>query len=400
MPQIPEPAPLFSHWKLNPALVHLNHGSFGGTPRYILDKQRALVDRLESEPVDFSVRQWYPIYYENKKALADFVGTSEHNIYLVPNTTIGINHVIHNQKESGQHWLTTNHAYGACIHAFHKIGEAKGNEILKVQIPYPLTSENEILEQIENGISPKTSLALIDYITSATGIVFPIKKIIQLLHSKGIKVIVDAAHAPGMVDFNLDDLNADFFVANCHKWICSPKGSAFVYVHPRHQEHYKPVFYSFFNDWELDRAAHWSNQFIWEGTKDYSAYLCIKDALEYMPTLFDGSWDDIRNHNRALALQGAKLIADKLEVDLPVPASMLGSIVNIPLWDDNTMPTRSFNYYTAVKNSLYDTYHIEVPCVLFPQAPKQYVRVSAQLYNSLEQYAYLADSLLEIRSNI
>lgn len=399
MVNIPKPSLLFDQWKLNPNIVHLNHGSFGGTPRFIIEKQKKYIDKLESEPVEFSVRQWYPIYYENKKALADFVGTSEHNMYLVPNTTIGINHILHNQKESNKQWLTTNHAYGACIHAFHKIGEERDNEIIKVEIPYPLISEVEIIEQIKNNLSPKTSLALIDYITSATAIIFPIKKIIDLLHSKGVKVIVDAAHAPGMVDFNLDELDADYFVANCHKWICSPKGSAFVYVNPKHHKEYKPIFYSFYNDWNTDEAAHWSNQFIWEGTKDYSAYLCIKDALSYMPSLVNGGWNEIKKHNRDLAIQGAKLIANKLGVELPVPESMLGSIVNIPLWDDK-IPLKFFNYYTEVKNILYDQYKIEVPCVLFPQAPKQYVRVSAQLYNSIEEYEYLGDCLLKIRNSI
>ena len=178
MTTLPAPSFLFTKWNLNPNIVHLNHGSFGGTPRFIIEKQKRYIDQLESEPVDFSIRRWYPLYYENKKALADFVGSSEHNIYLVPNTTIGINHILHNQKEMNRQWLTTNHAYGACIHAFHKIGEERGNEIIKVQIPYPIHSENEILEQIENHLSPRISLALIDYITSATAIIFPIKKLL------------------------------------------------------------------------------------------------------------------------------------------------------------------------------------------------------------------------------
>jgi len=397
MRKLPKPSPLFEKWNLNPNIVYLNHGSFGATPRLIIEKQKQYIDQLESEPVEFSVKKWYPLYYENKKALADFVGTSEHNIYLAPNTTIGINQILHNINEQGKHWLTTNHAYGACLHAFQKIGEAKLNEVVKVEIPFPLISEEEVLEKIENGISPKTSIAMIDYITSATGIVLPIKKIIDLLHNKGVKVIVDAAHAPGMVDFNLDELDADYFVANCHKWICSPKGSAFVYVNPKHQKEYKPVYYSFYNDWDTGHSAHWSNQFIWEGTRDYSAYLCIKASLDYMPSLVEGGWKELKNHNRNLAIQGAKLIANKLGVEIPVPENMLGSIVNIPLWDDK-IPIKFFNYYTEVKKLLYDNYKIEVPCILFPQAPQQYVRVSAQLYNSFEQYEYLGGCLLEIKN--
>lgn len=392
---IPSPSPLFSEWSLDPELVFLNHGSFGATPNYILDRQREYVRELESSPVEFSVRSMYPLYYEAKKSLANFVGTSENNIYFVPNTTIGVNHILHNIRDENKSWLTTNHGYGACLHALEKIGDLKNCQVIKADIPYPIDSEDTILEQIESAILLNTTIALIDYITSATAIVFPIKRIIDLLHSKNIRVIVDAAHAPGMVEFNIDELDADYFIANCHKWICSPKGSAFVYVHPRHQSAHKPVFYSFYNDWDTNNDRHWSNQFIWEGTKDYSAYFAVKDSLEFMPTLIDGGWDAIKKHNRDLAIRGAKYIANKLSVSLPAPESMLGSIVNIPLPDDR-IPDIKFNYYSSIKNVLFDKYKIEVPTMFFPSAPQQYVRVSAQLYNSMEQYAYLADSLERI----
>ncbi|MBB5017981.1 isopenicillin-N epimerase [Chitinivorax tropicus] len=362
----------------------------------MIEKQKHYMDLLEYEPVDFSIRKWFPLYHANKEALAEFIGAKPHDIYLVPNATVGVNHVLHNTKDTNKTWLTTNHAYGACQHALQRIGGAKGNEIVKVTVPFPLQSEDDILDAIESGITPDTTLALIDYISSGSAIIFPIKKIIERLHARGVKVLVDAAHAPGMVDLNVDALDADYLVANCHKWMCCPKGSAFVYVNPRHQAEFHPVLYSFFNDWDVDNARHWSNQFIWEGTRDYSAYLCIKDTIEYMATLVPGGWPEIMARNRALAIQGAKLIADKLGVSLPVPESMLGSIVTIPLWDDK-VPTKCFHYYSDLKNKLYDTYQIEVPCMLFPKAPTQHMRVSAQLYNSLAQYEYLAECLLEIR---
>jgi len=240
------------------------------------------------------------------------------------------------------------------------------------------------------------SIALIDYITSASALIFPIKKIIEILHRKNIQVIVDAAHAPGMIDFNIDELDADYFIANCHKWICSPKGSAFVYVNPRHQENFKPIYYSFFNDWEIDTPYHWSNQFIWEGTRDYSPYLSVKDALDYLPTIVDGKWNTIKSHNRNLVYNTATMIADKLSVSLTAPKEMLGSIINIPMPMD-IVPRIKFNYYTDLKSQLFDKYKIEVPCMLFPAAPNQYLRISAQLYNSMEQYEYLADCLLDMR---
>lgn len=396
MNSLPNPSPLASYWNLSLDIVFLNHGSFGANPKYITDKQKEYIDMLEAEPVDFSVRKMYSYYQESKKSLSEFVGTNADNIYFVTNTTIGINHVLYNQDGQKGEWLTTNHAYGACLHAFQKIASLKSAEVIKVNIPFPLQSENDILSAIESGITPKTKLAMIDYITSSSAIIFPIQKIIQFLRSKNIISIVDAAHAPGMVDLNIDELEPDFLVGNCHKWICSPKGSAFVYVHPKHQANYKPVYYSFYNDFDEEKNAHWSNQFIWEGTRDYSPYLCVKDAIAYLPTLVENGWQEIQSHNRDLAIQASKYIAEKLEVALPVPESMLGSIVNIPLWDD-IVPNTTFNYYTKVKLELYNNYRIEVPCVLFPKAPTQYIRISAQLYNTMEQYEYLADCLLKIR---
>lgn len=177
MLSFPKPSSFSQYWNLRKDIVFLNHGSFGANPKFITEKQKEYIDLLESEPVDFSVRQWYPLYYDNKKALAEFAGTSEHNIYLVPNTTIGINHILHNMNDSEKQWLTTNHGYGACLHAFNKIGERKGNEITKVNIPFPLHDESQILEAIQDSIGPRTSIAMIDYISSATGIIFPIKKL-------------------------------------------------------------------------------------------------------------------------------------------------------------------------------------------------------------------------------
>ncbi len=390
---LPNYNPLVQHWSLNKKIVYLNHGSFGATPTKVLEAQHQLQLENEAEAIEFYIDKLPDLLHTSKAALANFIGTSTNNIVFVQNTTTGVNTILNSlTPNEGEDWLTTNHAYGACVHAYKHFANKHNCRVITAHIDYPITSEDAILESIEKSITPKTTIALIDYITSASAIILPIKKIITLLHSKGIKVIIDAAHAPGMIDFNLDELQPDFFVANCHKWICSPKGSAFMYVAPQHQQLIHPLVISHYNDTNIDGADHWSNQFMWDGTHDYSAYICVKNALEYMPTLIQGGWEGIKKHSHELVWAAANKIASTLQVQLPAPEHMVGSICNIPM-PDGIAASRKFHSNVALKDALFHKCQIEVPVFMFPAAPTQWLRISAQLYNSMEQYDYLLDCL-------
>jgi isopenicillin-N epimerase len=382
-------------WQLNKEITYLNHGSFGATPIEIIKHQRQLMDDLEAEPVNFMVNKLPKYLSDAKEALGNFVGTSKDNLFFVSNTTTGVNTVLKSLMLTNCDWLTTSHAYGACVNAF-KFYAAQNNSILNIApIIYPNATDDAILEAIENTITQKTKLALIDYVTSASAIIFPIKKIIALLKAKGILVIIDAAHAPGMVDFSIDTLDADFFVANCHKWICSPKGSAFVYVNPKHHHLIKPLVISHYNDTDESSASHWSVNFDWDGTHDYSAFIGVKKAIAYMPTLHKDGWAGIKKHNHELVWEAGNKIANALGVPLPVDKNMIGSILNIPM-PNGEIPVFNFHYNPKLKSILYDDYKIEVPIFMFPKAPKQWLRISAQLYNHMEQYDYLINSLKKI----
>lgn len=391
----PSYSALSKHWGLNESIVYLNHGSFGATPSAVLQKQQQLQLEMEAEAIEFFIDKMPDLLSNSKKALADFVGTSPNNIVFVQNTTTGVNTILNSlPAKEGDEWLTTNHGYGACVHALKHYAHKNKCKVNVATIHYPVLDEKNILEAIENSITPKTTVALIDYITSASAIIFPIKKIINLLQSKGIKVIVDAAHAPGMIDFNIDVLQPDFFVANCHKWICSPKGSALLYVAPQHQADVNPLVISHYNDMAEGTAAHWSNQFMWDATHDYSAYIGVKDAIDYMPTLVNGGWDAIKKHNHELVWKAANNIANALGVQLPAPQEMIGSICNIPM-PNGQAPSKKFHSNVALKDVLFKKYKIEVPIFMFPIAPTQWLRISAQLYNTKEQYEYLLECLEE-----
>jgi isopenicillin-N epimerase len=393
MKSLPNYSRLAKHWKLDQGIVYLNHGSFGATPTVIIEKQQQLQMETEAEAVRFFIDRLPERYQASKTALAGFTGTHPNNIVFVQNTTTGVNTILNSiTAAAGDEWLTTSHAYGACAHAFRHFAGKNKCTVTVAPIAYPVLDENEIVSAIERTITPKTTLALIDFITSASALIFPLKKILDLLQTRGIRVIVDAAHAPGMVEVNIGALQPDFFVANCHKWICSPKGSAFLYVDPRHQHLINPLVISHYNDMAEGTEAHWSNQFLWDGTHDFSPYLCVKDTLEFMPSLVNGGWQEIRQHNHELVWQAASKIAAAFNKPLPAPKAMIGSICNIPM-PDGSSAVRKFHSNLPLKDCLFQKYHIEVPVMAFPAAPKQWLRISAQLYNSMEQYDYLLDCL-------
>ncbi len=384
---------LAQHWKLNQNIVYLNHGSFGATPAKVIEKQQLLQAELEAEAVHFIIDKMPALIDDSKQALANFVNTSANNIVFTQNTTTGVNTILKSIiGNQGDEWLTTNHAYGACANALNYYA-AKNKCIVNIaNINYPIQSKQAILDAIEKTITPQTTLALIDYVTSATATIMPVPEIITMLHAKGIQVIVDAAHCPGMIDIDIDKLQPDYLIANCHKWICSPKGSAFIYVAPQNQHLIQPLVISHFNDTAVGTAAHWSKQFEWDGTHDYSAYICVKNALEQMPIIANASWQNIKQQNHELVWKAASKIANALNVQLPVPKNMVGSICNIPM-PNGKAPSHKFHSNVALKNILFEKYKIEVPVFMFPAALTQWLRISAQLYNSMEQYDYLLDCL-------
>lgn len=393
---LPPYSPLGKQWPLTADKVYLNHGSFGATPTAVLQAQSAYQLAMEAEAIVHFIDELPQLITTSKQALARYVHADANNIAFVPNTTTGINTILSGMpKQAGQHWLTTNHAYGACASAFKHYALLNGCAVNVANVPYPIQNEAQILQAIADAVTPQTTVALIDFITSATATIFPVAAIIKHLQSKNITVIIDAAHAPGMVDFSIENLAPDYLVANCHKWICSPKGSAFMYVAPQHQPHIYPLVISHYNDTAIGTAANWSNQHLWQGTKDYSAYLAVKDALDYLPTLVNGTWATVMAHNHHLVVQAANLIANTLGVALPTPVSMVGSICCIPM-PNGAAPSHKFHSNTALKNTLFNKYNIEVMVTQFPAAPTQWLRISAQLYNSMAQYEYLTMCLQKI----
>ena len=398
---LPPYASYSKHWSLDQSTVFLNHGSFGATPIEVLNKQTNLRIQMESEPVRFMVRELEPLWWEAKRILGKFVGADPNHIVFVRNATMGVNTILHSlQFDEGDEILTTNHIYGACLHSLNEYAKIKKFKVVIAEVPFPIEDEQAVIDALQIKKSSKTKLVLIDHITSATGLIFPVEKIVRQFEEEGIEVLVDGAHAPGFLDLHLDELAASYYVGNCHKWICSPKGSALLYVRPDKQNKIMPLQFSHIYDKSVEENARWSASFFWPGTDDFTAYLSIPFAIDFMGNLM-GSWSELQAYNRQLCLAARQLIADKLDTELPAPAYMIGNLSNILIG-----PTRQaytgpfFNYINNIQEKLFVEYKIEVPIFTLPfSASANWVRIAVQAYNTIEQYEYLGTALQEIRAN-
>jgi len=394
----PPPPSLFAHhWQLDPAVAFLNHGSFGACPTEVLQYQQQIRIRMERQPVQFFVRELDSLLNENRQMLAEFVGAEFENIALVPNATAGLNAVLRSLSfQPDDELLTTNHEYNACRNALDFTAKRSGARVVVAEIPFPLKSPGEALEAVLSKITERTRLALFDHITSQTGLILPVKQIVDALAERGIDSLVDGAHAPGMVPLNIEEIGAAYYSGNCHKWLCSPKGAALLYVRPDRQEKIHPTSISHGYNSSIDDRSRFLIEFDWTGTYDPTAYLSIAESIRFIGGLLPGGWKELMERNRKTALEGRRIIGQALCQDVPSPDEMIGSIASIQLPEGSSEPPKSALYGDPLQDILLGDYGIEIPIIPWPSAPQRLIRISAQLYNSPEQYEHLAGALKEI----
>jgi isopenicillin-N epimerase len=382
-------------WLLDPSVVFLNHGSFGSCPRPVLEFQQAIRLRMERQPVQFFVRDLERLLDEARSALARFLGATAENLVFVPNATAGVNTVLRSLEfQRGDEVIVTNQEYNACRNALDVVAARRVVKVVPCDIPFPLRSSDEIIEPILAAVTPRTRLVLVDHITSQTSLILPLEQMVSQLSARGIDTLVDGAHAPGMIPLNLEQLGAAYYTGNCHKWLCAPKGAGFLYIRPERQHLVRPLSISHgANSPRTDRSRH-QIEFGWTGTWDPSAYLSVPEALRVMGSLLPGAWPESMQRNHALALEGRRIICDALRIDLPCPDSMIGSLASFPLPDGtNTEPPTSPLYADPLQDELLRDHRIEVPVIPWPKPPHRLLRISAQIYNTPEQYELLATAL-------
>ncbi|HEY0881507.1 MAG TPA: aminotransferase class V-fold PLP-dependent enzyme [Archangium sp.] len=354
-------------WQLDDSIHFLNHGSFGATPRAVLDHQRTLRDRLESEPVRFMVRELEPLLDASRSRLADFMGAQAGDLAFVGNATSGVNAVLRSlQFQPGDELVTTSHGYNACTNALHFVAERSGARVVIADLPFPVGDAQAIVDAVLAVVTPQTKLVLIDQITSPTALILPIDALVKTLEERGVPVLVDAAHAPGQVPLHLDATGASFTTGNLHKWVCAPKGCAFLHVRRDRQASVRPTVISHGANSKRTDRSRFQLEFDWVGTQDPTPFLCVPTALDVMGSMVPGGWPALlqRNHDDAVAARATLL--DALGTESPCPPSMLGAMASVVL------PRAPAD----LGERLFHDFRIEVPVI--PFAGKTLVRVSLQ----------------------
>ncbi len=383
-----------NQWILDPDVLFLNHGSFGACPAAIQDKRFRLLDELESNPMDFFVRKYPELLFEQWRRIEEFCHAEPGSIVFVENATEGVNTILRSLHfEPGDQLLTTTQEYFSSRNALHSTALRSGAEFVEAVVPFPVSDEDSVVNSVIDMVTERTKLVLLDHISSPTGMIFPIERIVRELTSRGIDTLIDGAHGPGMVPLNLAELGAAYYTGNCHKWLCTPKSAALLYVRPDRQWQIHPLATSRLpEDFRTD-ISDYQIEFFWGGTSDPTPMLCVSSSLDFLGGLLPGGWEALMNDNRQKALRAGKMICSVLGVEPPCPDSMLGSIFPIPLpWLQPPAPP-SPDWADPLQNWLWTEHRIEVLITFISREPRRILRISAQIYNGDDEYRYLAEAL-------
>jgi len=378
-------------WLLDPAVAHLNHGSFSAVPIPVLEAQDRWRRRWEADTTEFVLNCWEPALDQSRLALAEVVGSRPENLVFVANATAGVNIVVRSQEFArGDQILTTTHAYNACRNVLDHVAARSGAEVVVVAVPFPLSDASEVTESITAAATTRTRLALIDHITSATGLVLPIADIVTRLEAADIPVLVDGAHGPGMVPLGLEGLGASYYTGNNHKWLSAPKGSGFLWVRADRQEDLTPMTISHgHNDPRTDRPRL-HLLFDYPGTVDVTAHLALPDAITFLSALHPEGLPGLMAANRDLALRERDRLLDLLGIEAPAPPEMIGALASVPL---PPAAGESEHAMSELARKLRQEYLIQVPVFFWPTPPERLLRISAAPYNDEADYDRLLSAL-------
>jgi isopenicillin-N epimerase len=388
-------------WPLDPAVTFLNHGSFGATPTAVLAAQDRWRRQMEREPVAFFARDYEPALDGARAALGAFVGADPDDLAFVANATAGINIVARSlDLDAGDEIVVLDHAYNAARNALEAAAEASGARVVTASLPFPGTTPDLAMTAVLGAIGPRTRLVLLDHVTSPTALVLPVGDIVAALRERGVETLVDAAHAPGMLELDLDATGAAYTTGNLHKWTFAPKGSAFLHVRRDLQDHVRPIVISHgANSSRTDRSP-FRLEHDWIGTLDPTPWLAVPAAIDFGARLVPGGWPSLRARQRNVALEGRAVVCQTIRVAPPCADDMIGAMAAVPLPTPRDEVPAPDLYADRVHRALVAD-GIQVAIGPWPMAPdgrswQRVVRFSCPPYIGLEDIRRLATSLASV----
>ncbi|MCW1971152.1 MAG: aminotransferase class V-fold PLP-dependent enzyme [Anaerolineae bacterium] len=354
----------------------LNNGSYGACPKPVFAEYQRWQAELEYHPGGF-IGRWASLLEVSRTRLADYLHTTQDRLGFVTNATMGVNVVAHSMRsylKPSDEVLTTDHEYGACNHAWQFNCAKAGAIYVNHPIDLPITSNEDFIERFWSGVTPRTRVIYLSHTTSPTALTFPLEEICRRARAAGILTVIDGAHVPGQRDLFLDDLGADFYTGNCHKWMGAPKGTAFLHARRDAEHLIEPLIVG--HGWIPGQPSakplyDYVEMF---GTRDVAAFLTVPAALDYMQ---QHDWKSVQANCFAIAKQMKQDIEQQLGTQSICPDDFEWYSQLCPIrLPDNTDMDKLRHIFT-------EHYHIEMPLITWRGF--KFARLSVQIYTSQDE---------------
>jgi isopenicillin-N epimerase len=381
---------LRDHFLLDPELIFLNHGSFGACPREVFAQYQRWQLEMERNPVEFLGRQSGQHLALARSQLAAYLGARGEDLVFVPNATTGVNSVARSLAlQPGDEVLATDHEYGACDATWQQVCERSGAVYRRVTVPLPYEPA-AFADRVMAETGPRTRLIFASHVTSTTALIFPVAELCARAREAGLPTLIDGAHAPGQLELDLQAVGADFYTGNCHKWMCAPKGSAFLHVRPEHQARIEATVVSW--GYVAGDAGHTGfdaytgrsrleRRLQWQGTRDLAAYLTVPAAIDFQA---GHGWDEHRKRCHQWACETLHAAVARNGLAPVAPDEAYAQMVPIPVRTKDA---------EGLRKHLFERHRIEVPVT--QHGPHTFVRVSVQAYNTQAELDALLRALAE-----
>jgi isopenicillin-N epimerase len=371
---------------LAPDLIYLNHGGFGATPKCVLAEKKRILEEIEKNPVEFLSHRIKAAWHQAGEKIADRFALKPKSLAIVDNATDGIEAVLRALRlKTGDEILITSMTYGAVQMAARYIAEKQGAKITIAKYRFPDPDPEQCIEAIARAITPRTKIAVLDHITSATALLMPLKEMIAVCRDRDVPVLVDGAHAPGQIALDIPGLNADWYVGNLHKWYFVPRGCGFLWAAPGREDRLMPNVLS----WEISQP--FPSNFAWTGTRDPSNWLAVSVAFDFMAGFGESA---VREHNHRLLRDAIAVLADMWGSRFTTPDAMTAAMTLVPVPDGLPYPGTDEGR-NRLEVDLKDKHNIVVN-PSFAHEDRIWLRITAQMYNAIEDYEKLSKAVLAL----